>query len=167
MSNLTWKLNSLFWVILSQNLCKFCYSFWPILCPAKAAFDNNKTTAKNSWKFVITWPVSLLSLVDTNNNSSGWIWPKLHFFLFQAVLAHFLAPKYSLKVFTKKTKLNLFQNPILNYFPLRPKLFLKFLHDETFPPAVLCLCLCSQHTPPRTTRISGLKSKVLKWPFFA
>ena len=65
MSNLTWKLNSLFWVILSQNLCKFCYSFWPILCPAKAAFDNNKTTAKNSWKFVITWPVSLLSLART------------------------------------------------------------------------------------------------------
>ena len=97
----------------------------------------------------------------------GWIWPKLHFFLFQAVLAHFLAPKYSLKVFTEKTKLNLFQNPILNYFPLRPKLFLKFLHEETFLPAVLCLCLCSQHTPPRTTRISGLKSKVLKWPFFA
>ena len=66
MSNLTWKLNSLFWVILSQNLCKFCYSFWPILCPAKAAFDNNKTTAKNRGKFVITWPVSLLSLIKTN-----------------------------------------------------------------------------------------------------
>ena len=62
MSNLTWKLNSLFWVILSQNLCKFYYSIWPILCPAKAAFENNKTTAKNSWKFVIKWAVSLLSL---------------------------------------------------------------------------------------------------------
>ena len=73
MSNLTWKLNSLFWVILSQNLCKFCYSFWPILCPAKAAFDKNKTTAKNSWKFVITWPVSLLSLILTNLSWSTFL----------------------------------------------------------------------------------------------
>ena len=62
-STLTWKLNSFYWVILSQNLCKFCYSFWPILCPAKAAFDNNKTMAKISWKFVITWPLNLLSVV--------------------------------------------------------------------------------------------------------
>ena len=73
MSNLTWKLNSLFWVILSQNLCKFYYSIWPILCPAKAAFENNKTMAKNSWKFVIKWAVSLLQNLLTPHHFAALI----------------------------------------------------------------------------------------------